>query len=825
MSWNTTRLRVRHQLRRRIRIEAPALRNDVERCCLLQILLQKSPEITHVRSVPEIASFTIYFDPERLPVESLLTRVDAIIAGLGQPQPLVEPDKIFDPATPFNDFNLAIEGMTCASCAVLIELTLKRHPRIASVVVNFGSAVATVRTPLTRDEVRAAVRRLGYDAHPIDTLTQRRLVVEREHARLQDARRRLLWASALSVPVIAMAMSMLRSRVFHVLQFILATPTVWVAGWPFFDKAWRLARQGQANMDSLIALGAGTAYVYSLPAMFWGKRHVYYEAAAGIITLVLLGRYWEERARGQAGEAIRRLIELQPETATVLRDDEEIELPIERLVLGDLVIVRPGGKIPADGEVISGLSTVDESMVTGESMPVVKQVGDRVIGGCVNGNGVLTLRVMALGVDSVLAGIVRLVDQAQASKLPVQKQVDRISAVFVPGVIAIAGTTFLSWQLASAHVTKALDHALAVLLIACPCALGLATPTAVMVGSGQAARRGIYIRNGESLENAAKLTAIVFDKTGTITEGRPQVSDFLAIAHHDETTLLGLAAAAEHPSEHFLAKAIVDYAKARGAYQDKPVKDFQIEPGLGLQAKQGRYTILLGNVAWLEHHDVTVETQWRELAEEWAGQGKTPVFMALNHKLAALFAIADRPRPTARATLAALKRQGIATLMVTGDTEATARYIAREVGIDTIIASASPDRKLAEIRRLQQQGHRVGMIGDGINDAPALVAADVGFAIGHGTAIAIESADVTLAGGDIGKALETITISATTMRVIRQNLFWAFAYNTLAIPIAAFGRLSPMLASAAMALSSISVVGNSLRISRQTGKDDRTRAP
>ena len=550
-----------------------------------------------------------------------------------------------------------------------------------------------------------------------------------------------------------------------------------------------------------------------MPALFRRKGHLYFEAGAAIITFVLLGRFLEERAKGQAGEAIRRLVDLQPQTATVLRKGQEFVISVDDCVVGDELLIRPGEKIPTDGLVIDGVSTVDEAMVTGESVPVIKNSGHKVIGGCVNGSGVLKIKVTAVGMDTVLAGIVHMVDQAQATKLPIQKQVDKISAVFVPAVMALSGATLVGWLVVGAPFGFAFGNAITVLLIACPCALGLATPAAIMVGAGQAADEGIYIRNGESLETAAKLNVIVFDKTGTITEGKPRVTDLVKFSRMSTEKIIALAASAENNSEHFLGKAIVAYAKEK-AIDLLACDYFYSETGLGIEAEIDSKKLLLGNQAWLQKQGVELE-HLAAVIDEFSIQGKTPVLMAVNGKAVAVFGIADKARVEAVKALAQLNKLGVHTLMVTGDTEKTAHYIAAVVGIETVIANAKPEQKLAIIQQFQAEGKKVGMIGDGINDAPALAAADVGFAIGTGTDIAIESADMTLVKGDITKVTAAIQLSTDTIKIIKQNLFWAFAYNVIAIPVASMGKLNPMIASAAMALSSVSVIVNSLRLSKK----------
>jgi Cu+-exporting ATPase len=701
--------------------------------------------------------------------------------------------------------------MTCASCALLIEMSLQRDPRVGSAAVNFAAGTVSVRGHLPREELFASVKKLGYEARPMDTLAQRRLIVEREKLRLADAKKRLIQAAWLTAPVMLSGMLMHRSPALRLLEFGLSTAVVFGSGSEIFRKAWMLAKRREANMDTLIAIGAGAAYLYSLPGVARMQHHVYFESAAAIVAFVLGGRYMEERAKGKASEAIRKLIELQPETAIRVTASGDETIAMDDVQLGDHLRVRPGDKVPTDGVVEQGGSSLDESMLTGESLPVSKGVGDAVTGGCLNGNGGFIMRVTAVGGDTVLSGIVKLVDHAQGSKLPVQKLADRISARFVPAVAGIGGLTLACWLLAGHPASRALAHSVAVLLIACPCALGLATPTAIMVGTGQAARRGIYIRNGEALETAATLNTLVFDKTGTITEGKPVVTDFLPVAGHDETFILARVAGVEKHSEHFLGRALVAYCTARGLPAD--TAGFEARPGRGVRALVDGEEILVGNAALLEAAGIDFRAQQAQ-AQAWAEQGKTPVYVAIAGACVALFAIADAARPGAKQAIALLHRLGLQTVMATGDVEAVANHIAREVGIDRVVARASPGDKLELIRRLQGEGRRVGMIGDGINDAPALAAADVGFAIGGGADIAVESADITLVGGDIARVAGGIELSRRTMSIIRQNLFWALGYNVVAIPVAAAGRLNPMIAAAAMAMSSVSVVTNSLRLQR-----------
>ncbi len=805
--------RLQHQLKNRLRIITPILQNDRERGYIFEILLKKRPEITRVRSVYAIGSVTIEFNSTRLPAKNLLILLDAVLGNLGRKEQDVKNIQKKEFNGPLLEFDLAVEGMSCASCALLIEMLLNRDEKVKSASVNFATETVNVRGQLSKLEVIRKIESFGYNALLIDTLSQRKKIIEKEKYRIDAARRRFVRAGLLTIPVVAMAMmSMSASSLVHWLQFLLTTQVVFVTGSQFFSKAYLLAKQRAANMDTLIALGVGAAYGYSLPALFRGRGYIYFEAAAAIVTFVLLGRYLEERVRGQAGEAIRKLVDLQPQTATLLKDGREYLVDVDEIQLSDLLLIRPGEKIPTDGVVVFGISTVDEAMITGESLPVVKNIGHQVIGGCLNGNGVLHVQVTAIGMDTVLAGIVHMVDQAQAAKLPIQKQVDRISAVFVPSVMVISLLTLTGWLVVGAPFAFAFGNAITVLLIACPCALGLATPAAIMVGAGQAAKKGVYIRNGESLEIASKLNAIVFDKTGTITEGKPKVSEIFKLTEISDASLMMLAASAENNSEHFLGKAIVECAREHHI-ELQDCAYFYSEAGRGIRAEVGGRKLLLGNQDWLESQNVSLSNLLGK-ADDFANQGRTPVLMSINGECAAIFAIADNPRHEAAAAISRLHQMGIKTMMLTGDTEKTARYIADQVGIVDVVANVRPEQKLEMIRQLQSEGYLVGMIGDGINDAPALSAANVGFAIGSGTDIAIESADLTLVQGDISKVTETIELSSFTIRVIKQNLFWAFGYNTIAIPVAALGRLNPMIAAAAMALSSVSVIINSLRLSK-----------
>jgi Cu+-exporting ATPase len=710
---------------------------------------------------------------------------------------------------------LAIFGMTYATCAGRIEEALKRVTGVTQAEVNLASEKAFVEAfagVLRPSDLVAVVRQTGYEAELLTGDRERdQAIVAADKRRLRRDTWRIIAAVVLSAPLLLPMFGMGVSGWF---QLVLATPVQFLIGWRFYVGAWKALRARTGNMDLLVSLGTSAAYFYSLYLMLAGPAgtHLYFEAAAVVIALVMVGRWLETRAKRSTTAAIQALMSLRPERARIERDDGEVEVPVADVAVCEIVVVRPGEKIPVDATVLTGRSEVDESLLTGESLPVPKRPGDKVIGGSINGGGLLRAETKAVGDQSTLSRIIALVEHAQAKKPPVQRLVDRVAAVFVPIVLVVALAAFLGWWLIGGDLTSGVVAAVAVMVIACPCSLGLATPTALMVGTGAAARAGILIRDGEALERAHRLDTIILDKTGTLTEGKPAVTEVIAYGI-DEGQLLTLAAAAQSGSEHPLAKAVL--AKARGRELPK-LLDFQSHAGLGLTANVDRRTIVIGNRRFMTKHDVNLEPLARQ-AVGLEERGCTVMWVAeLSSAVRPLgiIAVADLVKPTARDAVRRLHEIGLQTVLLTGDNERTAAAVAAQVGIDRVLAGVLPADKAAEVQRLQAQGKRVGMVGDGVNDAPALAAADVGIAMGTGADVAMQTAGITLMRGDPLLIGDAIGVSRATYNKIRQGLFWAFIYNVVGLPLAAFGLLNPVIAGAAMALSSVSVVTNALLLRR-----------
>jgi Cu+-exporting ATPase len=732
-----------------------------------------------------------------------------------------------------------IQGMTCAACVRRVENALKKVEGVVDVSVNLATARATV-THLPRwggvSALAGAVTEQGYEF--LGELTDESAdPVEKARARdLRELTVKVICGAVLSVIIFFGSMQhwfgFLRGiphQAMLITLFVLTAPAVFWVGSRFFVGAFKAAKQMTSDMNTLVAVGAFSAYAYSAAVTFFPRffesagiaGHVYYDGAAMIITLILLGRLLEARATGKTSGAIKKLIGLKPKTAHVLRDDYEVETPVENLQIGDRILVKPGEKVPVDGMVLTGQSTLDESMLTGESMPVSKEPGQKVFAATINQTGSFTMQATGVGSDTMLAHIIRMVEEAQGSKAPIQRIADKVASVFVPVVFGIAAVTFAVWYFLpeSGSFSRALINFVSVLVIACPCALGLATPTAIMVGTGLGAQSGILIKGGEALEKIHKLSVIVFDKTGTLTRGEPEVVRIVGADGSDEKQVLSVAAALEKSSEHPLAKAIL----RRAANEQTPVNaadNFLALSGMGATAFIEGQQCLIGNRFLMNDQNVSIDLM-ENTAAEMAREGKTVVYVARNKKVIGLIALADVPKTSAKVAVQRLKHRGLKVAMVTGDNAGTAEGIASQLGIDRVMAEVLPGGKADEIRKLQDEGEVVAMVGDGINDAPALAAADVGIAIGTGTDVAIEAADITLIRDDLTGVPEAISLSASTMRVIKQNLFWAFIYNIIGIPIAAgvlypFSGilLNPEFAAAAMAFSSVSVVSNSLRLKR-----------
>jgi Cu+-exporting ATPase len=733
--------------------------------------------------------------------------------------------------------------MSCASCARSIEDAISSVPGVNECSVNFGAEQATVDyDPRTTDlqAIQDAVDAAGYSAYPLQEQNLMTGEDDEKRYRQKESRdlvRKVTVGGIIGTVLVIGSLPMMTGLQLPLipmwlhnpwLQLVLTTPVQFWCGYSFYVNTWKAFKRHTATMDTLIALGTSAAYFYSLfatlfPGFFMAQGlmpDVYYETAAIVITLILLGRLFENRAKGQTSEAIRKLIGLQAKTARLIRNGREVDVPIEQVQIGDVVLVRPGEKIPVDGEVVDGTSTVDEAMVTGESVAVKKQPGDEVIGATINKTGSFKFRATRVGKDTVLAQIVQLVQQAQGSKAPIQRLADQVTGWFVPAVIAIAIFTFIIWYNMMGNVTLALITTVGVLIIACPCALGLATPTSVMVGTGKGAENGILIKGAESLEIAHQIQTIVLDKTGTITQGKPTVTDFLTVngtLNGNEIKLIQLAASLERNSEHPLAEAVVRYAQSQEVTL-ADVKDFEAVAGSGVQGIVTNRFVQIGTQRWMEELSINTQALQQD-KERLEYLGKTAVWLAVDGEIKGLMGIADAIKPTSTQAVRALQKLGLEVVMLTGDNRRTAESIAREVGIKRVLAEVRPDQKAATVQALQAEGKIVAMVGDGINDAPALAQADVGISIGTGTDVAIAASDITLISGDLQGIVTAIQLSRATIRNIRQNLFFAFIYNVAGIPIAAgilfpiFGwLLNPIIAGAAMAFSSVSVVTNALRL-------------
>ena len=741
----------------------------------------------------------IEFDPNKIKPENLIK----VIEKTGYEVPLVKK-------------TLIIEGMTCAACSTRVEKVLNKLEGVKA-TVNLSTNKATVQylSGLTDEETLIkTVEKAGYKA---EIEIERDLDREKEmrEKEIKSLKTSFIISAILSIPLFS-AMFFHMAGIHNILsngwfQLALATPVQFIIGYRFYKGAYNALRGGGANMDVLISMGTSAAYFYSIYNLLTGVHEYYFESSAVIITLILLGKTFEAVAKGKTSEAIKKLMGLQPKTAKVIKDGVEMDIPIEKVEIGDIIVVRPGEKIPVDGIIVEGNSSVDESMLTGESIPVDKSVDDEVIGATINKYGAFKFRATKIGKDTVLSQIIKLVEDAQGSKAPVQRLADKISGIFVPVVVVIALLTFVGFYFIS-DFNVGLVNAVAVLVIACPCALGLATPTAIMVGTGKGAENGILIKSGEHLERAHKMDTIVFDKTGTITKGEPEVTDIVSITEIEKEEILRIAASVEKTSEHPLGQSIVKKGEEELLKLSIPT-DFAAIPGKGLRAILEDKEILVGNRKLMGDNNISISEGEKDLLrlEE---EGKTAMLISIDNKLSGIIAVADQIKETSQKAIEQLKSMGLEVYMITGDNERTAKAIAKEVGITNILAEVLPENKAEVVEKLKSEGKHIGMVGDGINDAPALAAADVGFAIGTGTDVAMEAADITLMRGDLSGVVTAIKLSHRTMKTIKENLFWAFFYNTIGIPFAALGFLDPMIAGAAMAFSSVSVVTNSLRLKK-----------
>jgi Cu+-exporting ATPase len=795
-------------------------------CALnIQRSLQKLEGVreTQVNFASERAS--VSFDPELVHIRDLADTIHK--AGYGIATATAE---------------LPITGMTCANCAMTIERVLsKKVPGVLKASVNFAAERAYVEyipTITTLEDIIDAIERAGYGAiRPEDALDAEDAEMAARRAEIRNQTLKFLMGLLFAAPLFALSMGRdfgllgpwAHDRWVNWLFLALATPVQFYTGWDYYTGGIKSLRNGSANMDVLVAMGSSVAYFYSLAVLLFSSMgtHVYFETSAMIITLIKLGKMLESRTKGRAGGAIRKLMGLRPKTATVLEGGTEQQIPLSRVAVGNIIIVHPGERIPVDGVVVEGQSSVDESMLTGEPLPVDKHPDSTLDGGTINGEGLLKFEATRVGRDTILAQIIRLVQEAQGSKAPIQALADRVAAVFVPGVIGIAFLTFLLWWAIGGQFVPAMLRLVAVLVIACPCALGLATPTAIMAGTGLGAERGMLFKNSQALEESTKLDTIVMDKTGTVTKGRPAVVNIVTLDSRlqGEEELLKIAASVERGSEHPLGRAIVKEAEGRGLELFEP-KEFRATGGLGVQAHINDHEVFVGKPSWFDslHMDLSHAHGKIDALQK---EGKTVIVVAMRKTPAGLIALADTVKKESVESINALHRMNLTMVMLTGDNAQTAKAIASEVGIDEVVAEVRPEEKSLKIKELQQRGSKVGMVGDGINDAPALAQADVGIAIGTGTDVAIETSDVVLASGELTGVPKVIKLSRATMKTIKQNLFWAFFYNVVLIPVAAgvlypfdvlpgfLRQLHPILAALAMAISSITVVSNSLLLSKR----------
>ncbi|WP_416234444.1 heavy metal translocating P-type ATPase [Paenibacillus sp. JNUCC31] len=781
-----------------------------------------------------IEQATVSYDPKTTNINALRDKVEAL--GYG---------------TVTESVDLDITGMTCASCSARIEKGLSRLPGVSRANVNLALETGHVEFAagaLKASDITAKIKQLGYGAELQQTQEDTQSVRERE---LQRKKWKWMISALLSLPLLwAMVGHFSFASWIWVpdlfmnpwFQLVLATPVQFVIGWQFYVGAYKALRNGSANMDVLVSLGTSAAFFYSLYLTLTSGNtastmldhggagmataamptvELYYETSAVLITLILLGKWLEAVAKGRSSQAIKSLIELAPREARVIRDGQEVIIPSAYVAVGDLVLVKPGDSIPVDGVVEEGQSSVDESMLSGESLPVDKKPGDAVTGATLNKNGVLRLRATRVGSDTALSQIIKVVEQAQGSKAPIQRIADVISGIFVPIVVGIAAVTFLIWYLFASpgDFAGSLEKAIAVLVIACPCALGLATPTSIMAGSGRAAEYGVLFKGGEHLESAQQIQTVVLDKTGTVTQGKPVLTDVVTAPEWTEAELLQRVGAAEQSSEHPLAEAIVEGIRGKGLELTQP-EQFENIPGYGVRARVQGQEILVGTRRLLMDAKVSVSEDIMQQMNNLEEQGRTAMLIAVDGQWAGIVAVADTIKETSREAIGRLQAMGIDVIMITGDNERTARAVAEQAGIGKVLAEVLPEGKATEVKKLQESGLKVAMVGDGINDAPALATADIGMAIGTGTDVAMEAADITLMRGDLNSIADAIEMSRRTMGNIKQNLFWALGYNVIGIPIAAVGFLAPWLAGAAMAFSSVSVVLNSLRLQRMKLKSN-----
>ncbi len=803
-----------HELKRRIRIIVPSLYKNEERALILKILLLKREAVSRVKIVPAINSVTIHFDSEQLPKINLFILLEGVLTNfINKPSENFKqhiPGPSGHPEKQIKDQLFVINGMSCGSCAMYLEMLLKRQEAIEKVNINALTGIARVKGWMPKDEIFSLIEVNGYHPYSMDTVSERKVLLANEQNHLGAIKKRLIFITLLEVPVFFGGFLYSGSQQFRILQAAFSLTVMLMGGKDIFKKSLSQLKQGVVNMDTLVTVGASSAYAISFPAIFDLRRHVYFDAATAIIGFSQLGQYLESLNKNRMISDIESLVSQQDHLANRIADEKIKPVEIDQLQLGDTLIIRPGERIPVDGEVISGLSVVDESLITGAEFAVIKETGHILLEGSINGSGVLRMKTTAVGKNTHLASLIHMMEQSQSSKVQIQQTIDVLSSRLMPMIMALSAGTFFSWLLRGETLAHSLSNALSVLMISCPCALGLTTPVATSVSVSRSAKQRIYIKNGQVLELMSKVETVAFDKSGTLTLGQAEVEGFINLSRLDDKKVLQLAASVEINSEHNLAKSIVEYVEDQGISL-LATRGFHSIPEQGVRCQVGNHEVLLGNESWMSSLNIGI-SELKHASASSIKEGASIVYLVVDNQAVAVFALRDAIRQGVQSLIHQLQEEGVKTLLLTGDTLSSANKMAELTGIDEIKADLSAADKIAFIQGIQANGEKVAMVGDGINDAPALAAADVAIVIGRSAALAIEASDFILEDRDISKVIEIKHMSEKTLRVVHQNIAWAFAYNVLAIPVAMAGKLNPFISSTAMAVSSLSVILNSMRL-------------